>query len=253
MTHNVDELDALLRTTPLFRQLSTDDRRTVAGAPRIGRYEKGQLIFEQGHTLVEACRERHVNGREMLAAVTETCNSDATGIPRFSEWDSDTLIAYIVGNHHQYVRRVLPVIRGHLQKLASHSTRHPALIEIARIFDGVSAEMLSHMAREEAILFPFILAVEQAARSREAAPPAPFGSIDNPLRVMEREHESTGVAMARIRELSGGYLPPDDACITFQVCLRELEAFEQDLHTHVHLENNLLFPRARALAAHVEL
>ena len=136
--------------------------------------------------------------------MTEACNSDSTGVSRFSEWDSDTLIAYIVGNHHAYVRRALPVISGHLQQLASHSTRHSELLEIARIFDGVSAEMLSHMEREEAILFPFILAVEQAARSGAAAPPAPFGSIDNPLRVMEREHESTGVAMARIRELSGG-------------------------------------------------
>jgi regulator of cell morphogenesis and NO signaling len=201
-----------------------------------------------GHTLADACRKRDVDGGDVLKAVTEACAADPTGVPRFAEWDSDTLIAYIVGNHHGYVRRALPLISLYLKKLASHAARHPELIEIGRIFEGVSAEMTSHMAREEAILFPRILAAEEAWRVGEAPPPAPFGSIENPILVMEHEHESAGIAMARIRELSGNYTPPDDACLTHRVCLQELQAFEQDLHTHVHLENNLLFPRARALS-----
>jgi regulator of cell morphogenesis and NO signaling len=84
---------------------------------------------------------------------------------------------------------------------------------------------------------------------RTAAPPAPFGSVANPIHMMEAEHEFVGDAMAEMRHLTGGYKPPEDACATYQVCLQELEAFEHDLHDHVHLENNLLFPKASALEA----
>lgn len=200
-------------------------------------------------TLSEACRERNVDEDALLNAVERSCDQPGSG-PRFDQWDPATLIAFIVGNHHEYVRRALPTITAHAQKIAAvHGSRHPELKEVARLVDEVAAEMTSHMAREERILFPYIGALAEAARDGKPTPSAPFGSVDNPIRLMEAEHKDAGDAMARIRMLTRDYSPPEDGCTTYRVCLQELDAFERDLHAHVHLENNLLFPKARALAA----
>lgn len=197
----------------------------------------------------EACRDRGVDPRTVLAEVTAACARPDPGQPQFGEWDPQALISHIVGNHHAYVRRSLPPINAFLAKLVSvHGSRHPELSQIAAIFADVTAEMRAHMMKEEQVLFPVILDLASARGCRDVPPHMPFGSIDNPIRMMEAEHESAGGAMARIRELTNGYTPPADGCTTYQVCLQELEAFETDLLTHVHLENNVLFPKARLLA-----
>jgi regulator of cell morphogenesis and NO signaling len=103
------------------------------------------------------------------------------------------------------------------------------------------------MAKEEQILFPFIVDLEDAAAAGRPAPRPPFGTVANPIRMMEVEHRFVGDAMAEMRHLTGGFTPPEDACGTYRVCLQELDAFERDLHEHVHLENNVLFPKAVAL------
>jgi regulator of cell morphogenesis and NO signaling len=144
---------------------------------------------------------------------------------------------------------VLPGIVAHTRKVAeSHGARHSELNQIAAIFAEVADEMTSHMAKEEGILFPHIAKLAVAERLGEPAPPAPFGSVEKPIAMMEHEHEFAGQAMARIRELSKDYPLPEGACMTYAVCFRELEEFERDLHVHVHLENNVLFPKARGLA-----
>ena len=202
-------------------------------------------------SLSDACQERKIDTDVVLDAVTRAL-SVASSAPRFDEWSPETLIGFIVGNHHEYVRRALPSLTAHTQKLAAvHGSRHPELHEVARLTSSIADEMTSHMAKEERILFPFIARMSEAARDGRPAPEAPFGSIDNPIRMMEHEHDAAGAAMARIRELTGGYTVPADGCMTYRVCLKELEAFEQDLHAHVHLENNILFPNARRLAAPV--
>lgn len=200
-------------------------------------------------TLAEACQERRIDTDVVLDAVSRAC-SVTSSAPRFDEWSPETLIGYIVGNHHAYVRRALPSLAAHTQKLAAvHGSRHPELHDVARLTQDVASEMSVHMAKEEQVLFPYIAAAAQAARDRMPAPRAPFGPIDNPIRMMEQDHDATGAAMARIRELTKNYLVPEDGCATYRLCLQELEAFEQDLHAHVHLENNILFPKARKLAA----
>ena len=201
-------------------------------------------------SVAEACADRGVRLDEVVEALEQACTGSPAGAPRFSEWEPDTLIAYIVGNHHAYVRRALPVITAHTRKVAAaHGARHPELAEVAALWAGVAREMTSHMAKEETVLFPYISHAAGAVRRGEAIPEAPFGSIDNPVRAMEHEHDATGDAIAQIRGLTGGYAVPEDACTTYRICLKELEEFERDLHTHVHLENNLLFPKARALAS----
>ena len=196
----------------------------------------------------DACRETGLDPAVVLDDLTRATASGQPGGPRFNTWDARTLIAYIVDNHHEYVRAAIPTLLTHTQKVATvHGGRHPELAEIARLFAGVAEEMTSHMFKEERILFPFIAALEDAAKTGEPAPAAPFGTVEHPIRMMELEHDSAGDAMARIRELSQGYQVPEDACTTYRVSFQELEAFETDLHNHVHLENNILFPKARVL------
>lgn len=198
-------------------------------------------------TIAAACRDGGVSAEDVINDVQQACASK-TDVPRFADWQPDTLASYIVAHHHDYVRRVLPAITTHTKKAAAvHGGRHPELEDVARIWGSVAEEMTMHMAKEERILFPYIARLASAARLGEIVPPAPFGSIENPIRMMEAEHDSAGAAMARIRGLTNGYAPPADACTTYRVCLQELQEFEQDLHVHVHLENNLLFPEARTL------
>ena len=198
-------------------------------------------------TLADACRERDVEPASVLSALSRSCSVPGIA-PRFDEWSPETLIGYIVGTHHAYVRQAMPLLIAHTQKLAAaHGTRHPELHEVARLMQQVAGEMSSHMIKEEQILFPYIAAAAESVEHGTPAPASPFGSIDNPIAMMEAEHDAAGEAMASMRSLTGGFVPPPDGCTTYRVALQELEAFERDLHTHVHLENNILFPRARRL------
>ena len=200
-------------------------------------------------TLADACGAHQLDATRVLSEVYAACASAGEAPPRFNAWEPQTLVAYIVGQHHTYVRRILPVVAGYLRKLAAtHGERHPELLEVERLWDDISGEMTAHMAKEEQVLFPYIVQLADAAPRGEAVPAPPFGSIEFPIRMMEHEHDNAGDIVARIRRLTNGYTPPTDGCTTYRVCFQELNAFEQDLHAHVHLENNILFPKARALA-----
>lgn len=200
-------------------------------------------------TIAEACNERLVQTEVVLKAIQRAC-APLDSSPRLEVWEPEALIGHIVGTHHAFVRRVLPSLVASARKITDvHGARHRELHEVLQLAEAVAAEMVAHMTKEERILFPYIAELAAADREGRPAPAAPFGSIEDPLRMMEEEHESAGSAMARIRELTSGFTVPDDGCATYRVCLQELRAFERDLHTHVHLENNVLFPQARALAA----
>lgn len=201
-------------------------------------------------TVAEACQTQQVPATDVLNEINEACQRPDAGVPQFGDWDTHRLIAYIVERHHDYVRRVLPALGAYSRKLASvHGANHPELHEVVRLVADVDEEMTMHMAKEEKILFPYIASVAEAVSLGKQPPAAPFGSIDNPIRMMEADHDSTGAAVAQIRALTRDYTPPPDACTTYRVCLEELQTFERDLHQHVHLENNVLFPRARAYFA----
>lgn len=199
-------------------------------------------------TLEQACRHAGADATDVLREIEAARGAPAGGVPRFDTWSLATLAEYIVANHHAFVRRQLPLMIEHSRRIADvHGGRHPELERVAALVEEIAGEMTSHMAKEEQILFPYITLLEAAARQSRAMPPAPFGCIENPIRMMEAEHESAGHAMLEIRELTGGFVPPPDACATYTVCLQELEAFEADLHAHVHLENNILFRKASAM------
>ena len=198
-------------------------------------------------TLEQSCRDSGIRTEDLLEQL-EALEAEPSGAPAFKDMRIPALVDHIVTAHHAYVRESLPVLLAHSRKVAKvHGGRHPELIRVAQLVEQVAAEMTSHMMKEERILFPHIVQLAAAAERGEPEPPAPFGTVANPIHMMEMEHESAGNAMFEIRELTDGYQVPADGCTTYVVCLRELEAFERDLHTHVHLENNILFPKASAL------
>ncbi|HEX5068848.1 MAG TPA: iron-sulfur cluster repair di-iron protein [Vicinamibacterales bacterium] len=199
-------------------------------------------------TLLEASEEQHVPISEVLGEI-HALGPRLADSDRAAEWpDLTALIHHILSRHHHYVREHEPVIRGLLDKLVNrHGDRHPELFEARATFNLLSQELLQHMEKEEKILFPFIESLSVATADGPPQPGSPFGTIMNPIRAMEHEHLVAGTLMARLRTLTRGFEPPADACMSYRLCFSELAEFESDLHTHVHLENYVLFPRAVAL------
>ena len=165
--------------------------------------------------------------------------------PDFSAGSLSALIEHILTTHHGYVKQELPRIHQLLNKVVSvHGKNHPELGSIQKTFQRMSAELISHMMKEENILFPYILKLEQTVGAGRPMPRPMFGSITNPVHMMELEHDSAGAALKEIGGLSANYTAPDDACFSYRTLYAALKEFGADLHQHVHLENNILFPRA---------
>jgi regulator of cell morphogenesis and NO signaling len=160
------------------------------------------------------------------------------------------LTKFIVSRHHTFVRSELLRVKELLAKVCSkHSTYHPELFRIREIFLRLQADLTDHMLKEERILFPYIEKLEMAVGRGEQPPRPAFGTVRNPVRMMMQEHDEAGQALRSLREVSSNYQVPSDGCISFRTLYQALEEFEKDLHQHVHLENNVLFPRAAELEA----
>lgn len=199
--------------------------------------------------LAEACSDKNVDVQKVVDELAKL-SSNGNGTQNVNDWHLDFLVDYIMNNHHQYVRRMIPIISLHADKVASvHGKNHPETIKIADLFLAVREELEIHMMKEERILFPQIKQMMLTQNENGQFFPPPFGTIQNPIRMMEYEHISAGDALYQIRELSDNYVHPDDACNTFKALYSELKEFEEDLHKHIHLENNILFPKSIALEA----
>jgi len=196
--------------------------------------------------LGDACRIATADPAEVLRALDAlpAVTDDTTDV---TQWGLDRLIDHIISVHHDYVRSSMPMIRQYLAKLVEvHGARHPELVRVAACFDTVIRDLGQHMLKEEQVLFPYVRELAMTAAGGRHVP-SPFGTVENPIRMMEREHREAADELRLIRELTNGYVAPDDGCTTYRVCMSELERFERDLHRHVHLENNVLFPKAVAL------
>jgi len=224
-----------------IREIVATDFRTAAVFQRHGL----DFCCNGCRTVEEGCRDAGVDSGALLRDLDAALAAPSAGVPDYASWNARDLADYIVDTHHAYVREAIPVLLRHTRKIAEvHGERHPELPHIARLFERIAAEMGDHMAKEEQVLFPYIAALASADHE---APFAPFGTVQNPIRMMEAEHRFVGDALAEIRQLTSDYTLPQGACSTYRVCFQALEAFEIDLHTHVHLENNVLFPKAAAL------
>jgi regulator of cell morphogenesis and NO signaling len=222
----------------------------VAANPSSARlFEKYGIDYCCGgnRPLAEACSEKGLSveefSRELTAADAPATERDWRGAPLAE------LIDHIVGKHHNYLRNEMPEISNKIDKvLAAHGERHgDTLTALCGVFRGLKAELSDHMMKEERILFPMIRNMEVTARLT-----MPAGAIQHPIRVMEHEHASAGQALAEMRRLTKDFSPPDAACNTFRVLYRQIEELESDLHIHIHLENNILFPRAAELERTIE-
>jgi regulator of cell morphogenesis and NO signaling len=203
-----------------------------------------------GKSLHDACMRANVPAEVILEQLRQ--NSKRTGTEE-SGWKHAPLAEltrHIRERHHGYVRDVIPRLREMLAKVREkHGSRHREVGEIEKLFGDIAREMQMHMQKEEQILFPYVDALERAASGQGAIEPPFFQTVRNPIYSMMKEHDAAGELVRQIRTASNGYRVPEDACTTFRAAYQELEQFEKDLHLHVHLENNILFPRAVELEA----
>lgn len=201
-------------------------------------------------SLEQACQAANLSIDEVIDSL-EMADHAARAVQTAHDWQREPLAdlaSHITNTHHRFTRAELARLSPLLDKVcAVHGKNHPELQQVRISFQGLAQELTTHMMKEERVLFPYIVRMEEAVIQQEPVLPAPFGSVQNPVAMMEHEHDSAGNALRAIREASSGYTPPGDACISYQTLYRALSEFETDLHQHIHLENNILFPRAIAM------
>jgi regulator of cell morphogenesis and NO signaling len=201
-------------------------------------------------TLEQVCRAASVPVDKVIDAL-EVAQHSGNAATSHINWQAVPLadvITHIKNTHHQYTRQEIARLGPLFVKVCSvHGNKHPELLQLRETFQGLAQELTTHMMKEEMVLFPYIERMEESVLQREPILPPPFGTVQNPVSMMEHEHDSAGNALRTLRASSNGYVAPPDACVSYQTLYKTLAEFEADLHQHIHLENNILFPRAIAL------
>ncbi|MBS1486628.1 MAG: iron-sulfur cluster repair di-iron protein [Bacteroidetes bacterium] len=195
-------------------------------------------------TVKQACEEKGIEPEKVERELQQAdkLSSSARPLP-YNDWNLDFLADYIVQVHHTYVRKNLPDLRTYAQKVMKvHGSRHPELNLVYELVEAANTELTEHLLKEEQILFPYIKSLATAGASQKTT--ASFGSVRNPVMMMEKEHEMVGKYFDELRMVTGNYTLPSDACASYSLLYRLLAEFEEDLHLHIHLENNILFPKA---------
>lgn len=196
-------------------------------------------------SLADICREKGLAPATLLEELAAIQSVPLERSSNYDAWSLTFLADYIVNTHHVYLNENTAQIAAYAEKIAVvHGSHHPEVIEIAAIFARIATDMAAHLREEEEVLFPAIRRIEAAVKAGAPAQAADLEAIGKSLATLDREHEAIGDAVHAIRHLASGYVIPGDACNTFAVTYRKLKEFEDDLHKHVHLENNILFPKA---------
>jgi regulator of cell morphogenesis and NO signaling len=221
---------------------------TVPQATRV--FEKYGIDYccGGGKSVFDACKDAGISFLELLGAIEREAERSTASIAEYSELSQRDLIDHIVNTHHTFTREELLRIEALLRKVVSvHGERHPELALVQTTFRQLHDDLMPHMMKEENVLFPYVTRIEMAAK--DGIPPASplFMTVRNPVRMMLLEHETAGELLRKLRVLTSDYAVPEDACSSFRTLYAALEDFENDLHQHVHLENNILFPRAIAM------
>jgi regulator of cell morphogenesis and NO signaling len=195
--------------------------------------------------LSDACAAGNLEIDSVVAALEAAAKKPHPDVENWAGKSLESLSAHIVSTHHAYVKRELPRLAQLAQKVVNrHGATMAELAVIAATLAQLDEELTQHLAKEEKVLFPYIASLEESLSNGSARPHNCFGSVANPIAMMTREHDAAGTLMAEIDRLSGNFTTPEHACPTFHAFYDGLKEFEQDLHQHIHLENNILFPRA---------
>lgn len=229
--------------TRSLAEIVTKDHRTAAV------FERNGLDFccKGKRTLYSACEEKGIEPQGIVDQLDASMRS-ALPIADFNALSLSNLVDHILDTHHAFVKRELPELLGYVRKVASkHGERHPELYPIFDALFELAEEMDLHMKKEENILFPRIKEIERISQAPGSGGLGAHTVIEAPIAMMELEHDRAGELMAAIRAHANEYVPPSDACTTYRISYAGLQAFEADLHQHVHLENNILFPKALAM------
>lgn len=219
----------------------------IPGATRV--FEKMGIDYCCGGaaSLENACASAGIETAEVVRALDEV-NQHQSPPNDFKDWQSaplSGLIHYILNKHHVFTKLELLRLDALLVKVCSaHAERHPELLGLQRLFKSLNEDLTPHMMKEERVLFPHIRRMEAALEIHEPMPAPPFMTVRNPVRMMSLEHDSAGELLREMRHVSSDYTVPPDGCVSYQTLYQALQEFEEDLHRHIFLENNILFPRA---------
>lgn len=208
-------------------------------------FKKHQIDFccNGNRSIAEACEKQQLDADKLIGELNNLSNEKSGDKSiDYHTWPLDLLADYIEKKHHRYVEEKITEIKPYLNKIATvHGNHHPELLEVEQLFNECAGQLTMHMKKEELMLFPAIR--KMVTKGNDYTAPH-FGSIANPINQMNSEHDAEGERFRRISELTNGYQVPEDGCNTYRVTLLLLEEFEEDLHLHIHLENNILFPKA---------
>ena len=194
--------------------------------------------------LEEVCNEQSIDRSKLQKELEEVSRNEGETFD-FNSWSLKLLADYIEETYHTYIRRQTPLIIKNLEKIKDvHGEHHPELLKIYNLFSQSAMDLSMHLQKEEKILFPLIRELSEADKLGLTVEQGHCGTIQNPVSAMREEHEAEGNRFQKISELAGGYAVPSDGCNTYHVAYEMLEEFERKLHEHIHLENNILFPKA---------
>jgi len=227
--------------SPSIGSFVTKDYRTAAVFQKYGI----DFCCKGGRSIDEVCENKKINADKLLAELADVSGNPNNQAADFQSWDPDLLADYIEKKHHRYIEETTPPLKQFLEKLCKvHGSNHPELFEINKEFIASADELALHMKKEELILFPYVREMFNSTKSKEIPERPGFGTVQNPIQMMMIEHDTEGERFRKISDLSGNYNPPEDACTTYRVAYSMLKEFDNDLHLHIHLENNILFPKA---------
>jgi regulator of cell morphogenesis and NO signaling len=230
----------LLEISKSIGQIVADDYRAAVTFKKYGI----DFCCKGNRSIGEACQAKGIDPKKVYDELDQLCDQP-NGSVDFNLWPLDLLAEYIEKVHHSYVRERTPTIQQFLAKVYQvHGKNHPELFEIYQQFIASSQDLAAHMKKEEMILFPFIKSLADAVGKGNIVSKPHFGTIENPISMMKEEHDIEGERFKMIATLANNYVIPDDACNTYRVVMKMLQDFESNLHHHIHLENNILFPKA---------